>query len=48
MSNVRVLKNINHLQDGTDYLVVDEDQISGTAADGTTYDYSLENGESTC
>lgn len=48
MSNVRVLKNINHLQDGTDYLVVDEDQISETAADGTTYDYSLENGESTC
>ena len=48
MSNVRVLKNINHLEDGTDYLVVDEDQISGTAADGTTYDYSLENGESTC
>lgn len=48
MSDVRVLKNINHLEDGTDYLVVYENQISGTAADGTTYDYSLENGESTC
>lgn len=48
MSNVRVLKNVNHLENGIDYLVVYEDQISGTAADGTTYDYSLANGESTC
>lgn len=48
MSDVRVLKNINHLENGTDYFVVYEDQISGTAADGTTYDYSLKNGESTC
>lgn len=48
MSNVRVLKNINHPCDGADYLVVYEDQINDTAADGTTYDYSLENGESTC
>ena len=48
MSDVRVLKNINHLGNGVDYFVVYEDQISGTAADGTTFDYSLENGESTC
>lgn len=48
MSDVRVLKNINHLENGVDYFVVYEDQISGTAADGTTYDYSLKNGESTC
>lgn len=48
MSNVRVLKNINHLENGNDYLVVYEDQISDTAADGTTYDYSLKNEESTC
>lgn len=48
MSNVRVLKNINHLENGVDYFVVNEDQISETAADGTTFDYSLENGESTC
>ena len=48
MSNVRVLKNINHLENGVDYFVVNEDQISEIAADGTTFDYSLENGESTC
>lgn len=48
MSDVRVLKNINHLGNGVDYFVVYEDQISETAADGTTYDYSLKNGESTC
>lgn len=48
MSDVRVLKNINHLENGVDYFVVYEDQISGTAADGTMYDYSLKNGESTC
>lgn len=48
MSDVRVLKNINHPGDGADYLVVYENQISDTAADGTTYDYSLENGESSC
>lgn len=48
MSSVRVLKNINHLETGDDYLVVYEDQISDAAADGTTYDYSLKNGESTC
>ena len=48
MSDVRVLKNINHLGNGVDYFVVYEDQISGTAADGTTFDYSLKNGESTC
>ena len=48
ISNVRVLKNINHLENGVDYFVVYEDQISETAADGTTYDYSLKNGESTC
>lgn len=48
MSNVRVLKNINHLENGVDYFVVNEDQISEIAADETTFDYSLENGESTC
>lgn len=48
MSNVRVLKNINYRENEVDYFVVYEDQISGTAADGTTYDYSLRNGESTC
>ena len=47
MNDVRVLKNINHLENGVAYFVVYEDQISGTAADGTTYDYSLKNGEST-
>lgn len=31
-----------------DYLVIYEDQISDGAADGTSFDYSLENGESTC
>lgn len=48
MSDVRVLKNINHLENGVDYLVVYEDQISGTAANGITFDYSLKNEESTC
>lgn len=48
MSDVRVLKNINCPVDNADYLVIYEDQISGTAVDGTTFDYSLENGESTC
>ena len=48
MSNVRVLKNIGHLENGVDYFVVNEDQISEIAADGTTFDYSLENGESSC
>lgn len=48
MSDVRVLKNINHLGNGVDYFVVYEDQISGTAANGITFDYSLKNGESTC
>lgn len=31
-----------------DYLVIYEDQISDGAADGTSFDYSLANGESTC
>lgn len=48
MSDVRVLKNINHLENGIDYFIVYENQICGTAADGTTFDYSLANGESTC
>lgn len=48
MSDVRVLKNINYPGDCADYLVVYENQISDTAADGTTYDYSLKNGESSC
>lgn len=48
MRGVRVLKNINHTENGADYLVVYEDQIDNTAADGTTYDYSLQNEESSC
>ena len=48
MSDVKVLKNVNNSDYGADYLVVYEDQISETAADGTTFDYSLENGNSTC
>ena len=48
MRDVRVIRNINHTEMCADYLVIYADQISDGAADGTSFDYSLENGESTC
>ncbi len=46
-NDVRVLKNINSTSDAQ-YLVVLDKEIENYAADGTSYDYSLENEESTC
>ena len=47
-NDVRVLKN-NSYEDGyPQYLVILAKEIENYAADGTSYDYSLENEESTC